>query len=107
MFIALSWRHYQSKLYLAAMEVVLATRSQRDVLALVHLTEQQAVRHREQIRKIFPDSPLNDRELTEVLVTIHCFLTGLTMEIVMEPHLSNIGGYLRRISKSMVAMLQG
>lgn len=106
MFVALSWRHYQDKLYLAAIEILMVTRSHREVVSLVELTEQQAVEHRKRMREIFPECELDDRALTEALISNHIFLTGLTVETILEPRLGNIGGYLRRATQAMVAMLQ-
>ncbi len=106
LFVVLSWRHYQSPLYLAAIEILMATRSQREIVSLTELTEHQAAEQRQRIREIFPECDLNDRALSEVLTSTHVFLTGLSVETILEPKLVNIGGYLRRATRAMVVMLK-
>ena len=106
LFVVMSWRHYQSKLYLATIEILMATRSQREIVSLVELTEHQAVEQRRRIRQIFPECQLDDRALSEVLTSTHVFLTGLTVETLLKPKLVNIGGYLRRCTRAMVVMLK-
>ncbi len=106
LFVVMSWRHYQSPLYLATIEILMATRSQREIVSLVDLTAHLAVEQRQRIREIFPECKLNDRALSEVLTSTHVFLTGLTVETIMSPKLVNIGGYLRRATRAMVIMLK-
>ncbi|ARN75814.1 TetR/AcrR family transcriptional regulator [Oceanicoccus sagamiensis] len=106
LFVVLSWRHYQSALYLATIEILMATRSQREIVTLTQLTDHQAVEQRQRIREIFPECQLDDRALAEVLTSTHVFLTGLTVETILEPKLVNIGGYLRRCTRAMVVMLK-
>lgn len=105
MFIALSWRHYRSDIYVATLEILIATRSHRNVVSLVQLTKQQAAAHNKRIREIFPECPLDDRALSEVMIASHCSLTGLTVEVILQPKLVNIGGYLRRIASALEMML--
>ena len=106
LYVTLSWQHYQSDLYLAVLEILLATRSRRDVSTYLQLAPELGERHRAQIRKIFPECKLDDRGLMEVMRTTHCFLTGLTIDKLLEPSLSNLGGYLRRAELAMAAMIE-
>ena len=84
----------------------MATRSQREIVSLADLTQQQAIEQRQRIREIFPECKLDDRALSEVLTSTHVFLTGLTVETILEPKLVNIGGYLRRCTRAMTMMLK-
>ena len=106
LFVVLSWRYYQSDLYLATIEVLMMTRSQGVIVSLVDLIEHQAAEQRQRIRQIFPDCELDDRALSEVLRYVHVFLTGLTIETILEPKLVNIGGYLRRLTRAVTTMLK-
>jgi hypothetical protein len=87
-------------------EISLVTRSQRNVVSLVQLTDQQAVQHRKRLRGILPECQLDNRALTEVLISIHTYLTDLVIETILEPRLTNIGGYLRLATRAVVGMLQ-
>jgi hypothetical protein len=106
LFISLSWRHYQSDLYLSLVEVLMSTRRLQDVRGQVDMTKQFAVTMSGILRKICPECTLDDRALMEVLVSNHCYLTGLSTFMVLNPTLGNIGGYLRRAKRAMLAMLQ-
>ena len=96
LFVSLSWRHYQSDMYLATLEILMVTRGQRELVSLVNLTEAQAAKQRNRIREIFPECKLDDRQLKEALNTLNSFLTGLTVQTILVPSLVNIGGYIRR-----------
>jgi AcrR family transcriptional regulator len=106
MYVAMCWRHYQSDLCLAALETLMATRRFRDLDSLTRLTEQQGVFFQKRIREIFPECQQDQRGLTLLLVHTHCALTGLTLETILKPTLVNIGGFLRQISDTMLAMIQ-
>ena len=106
LFVVLCWRHYQSQLYLATVEILMVTRSQQVIASLVDLTEHQATEQRQRLRQIFPECELDDRGLSEVFTYTHVFLTGLSIEGIREPGMVNIGGYLRRLSGAITKMLK-
>ncbi len=106
LYVTLSWQHYQSDLYLAVLEILLATRSRRDASTYLQLAPELGEHHRAQVRKIFPECQLDDRNLMEVMRSTHCFLTGLAIDKLLEPDLPNLGGYLRRVVLSMKAMIE-
>lgn len=106
LYVTLSWQHYQSDLYLAVLEILLATRSRRDASTYLRLAPELGEHHRAQVRKIFPECQLDDRSLMEVMRSTHLYLTGLTIDKLLEPDLSNLGGYLHRVVQSMIAMIE-
>ena len=106
LYVTLSWQHYQSDLYLALLEILLATRSSRDATTYLQLAPELGEHHRAQIRKIFPECKLDDRSLMEVMRSTHLFLTGLAIDKLLEPDLANLGGYLRQVVVSMIAMIK-
>lgn len=106
MYVTLVWRHYQTDLSRATLDILLAARTHRQAISLAALTEQQSKKHLRRIRQVFPECQLDDRNLSEVLITVHCFLTGLAVETFLQPRVISIGVYLRRITHSMVAMLK-
>ena len=106
LYVTISWHHYQSDLYLAVLETLLATRNQRTVSTYLLLQPELEKNHLAKIRKIFPECTLDDRNLIEAMRCTHCFLTGLTLDKLLEPSLGNLGGYIRRAIQSMTAMIE-
>ena len=52
--------------------------------------------HIETLHEIFHDSDLTDEQLQEALIFVHCLLTGLTIEKVLEKELRGEQRHLRR-----------
>lgn len=102
----LSWCHCKTDLFLARIEMLMASRSHREASSLKAMSKQQAAAMRPRFRAIFPECRLDDRMLMESLVLMHSSLIGLVVQTLIEPKLVNIGGYLRRISRAMLAMLE-
>lgn len=105
-FIDLMWKHYQSDVYLAALEILLAARG-RQVSVQSIITERQSRGHVKTMREIFPDLKLTDRQVLDTLEFVHCFLTGLTVESVFEAKTNNAPQFLQRIKTMLDAMLNG
>lgn len=105
-FVDRMWVHYQSDVYLAALEILLAGRGSEDPTQSL-LVERQARGHTRTLREIFHDSKLTDRQLLEALVFIHCFMTGLTIERMFESRLPAGPRHLQRIKQVLLSMLKG
>jgi len=103
-FIDRMWRHYQSDVYMAALEILLATRGFQDHTPSL-LAERQARGHLKTQREIFFDSRLDDKPLLDALVFVHSFMTGLTIERMFEHKMPNIDGHLKRIKWVLLTML--
>jgi len=106
LFVDLMWQHYQSDVYLAALEILLASRG-RLVSVQSIITERQSRGHVKTLREIFPDIKLNDKQTLEALEFVHCFLTGLTIEGVFETKADNTSAFLQRAKAMFEAMLNG
>lgn len=106
LFIDLMWRHYQSDVYLAALEILLASRG-RQITVQSIISERQSRGHVKTLREIFPNLKLSDKQSLETLEFVHCFLTGLTVEGVFETKTDNTGTFLQRIKNMFAAMLNG
>lgn len=103
-FVERMWRHYQSDMYMAALEILLATRGfQRNTPSL--LAERQTRGHLKNLREIFYDSKLDDKRILEALVFVHCFMTGLTIERMFENKVPSMGRHLQRIKLVLLTML--
>jgi len=106
LFVDLMWQHYQDDLYLAALEILLAGRNAAEGRNVpTSMFEQSAREHIETIRSIFDDAALGDDQIQECLIFIHCFLTGLTIEKVLEAEVRNADRHIRRIKLMLLTML--
>lgn len=106
-FVHKMWEHYQSELYLAAMEILLATRGLRDEEYAARRTREQGKTHLRLMREIFPDAAITDEQCREALIFCHSTLTGLTLERVLEPQTRDFSRYLQRIKLMLLGMLSG
>jgi AcrR family transcriptional regulator len=95
-FVDCMWEHYQDDAYLAALEILLAGREINGHSPTMATFEQQAREHIETLREVFHDSDLTDEQLQEALIFVHCLLTGLTIEKVLEKELHGEQRHLRR-----------
>ncbi len=101
MLVSLVWRHYQSDYYLAFIDVLLATRSQRTAAKLFEQNSRNAQVYHQRVRQIFPECQLDDRALTEALNDAHFLMNGLTVALIADPEIRNTGGYLRRATQAL------
>jgi AcrR family transcriptional regulator len=92
-FVDCMWEHYQDDVYLAGLEILLAGREGNPGMAAFDL---RAKEHLKTLHEIFYDSDLNDEQLQEALIFVHCLLTGLTIEKVLEKELRGELRHLRR-----------
>jgi AcrR family transcriptional regulator len=98
LFVERMWQHYQSDVYLAALEILMAARGGPENTPSMW-TEQQARGHLQTLRNIFFDCALADQQMLENLEFVHCFLTGLTIERLFDPKPRRISLHLRRIKQ--------
>ncbi len=92
-FVDCMWSHYQDDVYLAGLEILLAGREANTRMATF---DQRAREHIQTLHEIFHDSTLGDEQLQEALIFLHCLLTGLTIEKVLEKELRGEERHLRR-----------
>ena len=92
-FVDCMWEHYQDDVYLAGLEILLAGRESNSGMATFDL---RAKEHLKTLHEIFHDSDLTDEQLQEALIFVHCLLTGLTIEKVLEKELRGEQRHLRR-----------
>ena len=103
-FVDLMWLHYQDDVYLAALEILLAGRGQEPSME-ASVFETRAHEHIATLREIFFDSELNDEHIQEALVFIHCVLTGLTIEKVLEGEIRYADRHIRRCKLMLLTIL--
>ena len=103
-YVAAAWRHYQSDEYMAAMEILLATRGEGR-----HINDQLFSRSRADHlalgRRIFHDSQATDGQVQEAVYCVHCMLTGVLLETALEPvnfDSTPYVGHLRRLLQALL-----
>ncbi|MDR3416840.1 MAG: helix-turn-helix domain containing protein [Nevskia sp.] len=106
LFVDRMWLHYQSNLYLVALEILLATREDSDHPARAW-EARQGKAHLKIVREIFFDTRLTDARIREALTFTHCCLTGLRIESIFESRVKNLDNHLQRIKMAMLIMLSG
>ena len=105
-FVDRMWQHYQSDLYVATLEILLASRK-NPLRAADSKIQQQSSHHAHTMQAWFSDCALADDDLLEALIYTHTFLTGLMIEQVFEGVIANEEAHLARIKRSMLQMLRG
>jgi AcrR family transcriptional regulator len=95
-FVDCMWEHYQDDVYLAGLEILLAGREAGGHSPAMATFDQRAREHIETLHEIFHDCDLTDEQLQEALIFVHCLLTGLTIEKVLEKELRGEQRHLRR-----------
>ena len=93
-FVDCMWEHYQDDVYLAGLEILLASREM--VNRRMATFDENAREHIKTLHEIFHDSDLTDDQLQEALIFVHCMLTGLTIEKVLEKEVRGEQRHLRR-----------
>ena len=99
-----AWDHYRGDAYMAAIEILLATRGH------VGATQELAVGHsREEHlalgRRIFHDSTASKQRMLESIYVVHCMLTGILIETVLEGADFNARVYTRHLKKMVLELL--
>ena len=95
-FVDCMWEHYQDDVYLAGLEILLAGREAGGHSPAMATFDQRAREHIQTLHEIFHDCDLTDEQLQEALIFVHCLLTGLTIEKVLEKELRGEQRHLRR-----------
>ncbi|MEZ5571118.1 MAG: TetR/AcrR family transcriptional regulator [Halioglobus sp.] len=99
-----AWAHYRGAEYMATLEILLASRG--------HGATAQALsvgRSREEHlllgRQIFHDSSASRPHLLEAIYIVHCMLTGILIETVLEGSGFNARVYTRHLKKIVAGLL--
>jgi len=79
-----AWAHYRGDEYMATLEILLASRGYGGAapdLSISHSREE----HLALGRRIFHDSTASRKTLQQAIYVVHCMLTGILIETVLEP----------------------
>ncbi|WP_157976551.1 TetR/AcrR family transcriptional regulator [Parahaliea mediterranea] len=99
-----AWYHYQGDEYMATMEILLATRGHGKAGNDLSISRSRKA-HLDLARRIFHDSKGSDRVFQEVIYTVHCMLTGILIEMALEPESFDPRAYIKRLKITVTDML--
>ena len=103
-YIDAAWQHYQGEEYMAALEILLATRGHGKAEQDLSISGSRDA-HIKLGRRIFHDSKATDKVLSEVIYVVHCMLTGILVESVLEPDSFSVKMYIRHLKNIAKDML--
>ena len=83
-YVDLAWEHYRGDEYMAAMEILLASRGQGGAIEDLSISRSRE-EHLALARRIFHDSTASNQRMQEAIYVVHCMLTGILIETVLEP----------------------
>lgn len=103
-FVERLWKHYQTDMFIVAVEILLASRGfesrpSRD------WEQQQLAGHLRAFRDIFHDVDKRSAQMLEALTYVHIVLMGMTMERVFESRARSVKQHLQRLKGSLREML--
>ncbi|MGI9283969.1 MAG: TetR/AcrR family transcriptional regulator [Pseudomonadales bacterium] len=104
-FVDTAWAHYQGAEYMAALEILLATRAQQEQSSAMSIEKNQAQAQLHLWRSIFPEATNSDEQLLDDIQIVHCMLIGATIQRVLESQSLEAGNYLRRVKQILLALL--
>ncbi len=99
-----AWYHYQGEEYMATLEILLATRGHGKAANDLSISRSRE-EHLKLGRRIFHDSGVSDRGLQEVIYIVHCMLTGILIEMALEPKSFDARIYTRHLKTVVMGLL--
>jgi len=99
-----AWAHYRGDEYMATVEILLASRGASGAIEDLSMGRSRE-EHIALARRIFHDSSASKRRLQEAIYIVHCMLTGILIETVLEPEGFDPGvytGHLKRMVKDLL-----
>ena len=104
-FVDRMWAHYQTDVYLVALEIPLATRAERHELRAWE--ERHGATHLNLVREIFADCKVSPAKVREAVTYVHFLMTGISVEGAFEQDVKSIGRHLERLKATLLLMLTG
>lgn len=99
-----AWEHYRGDEYMATMEILLASRGYGSAVEELSISRSRE-EHLALGRRIFHDSTASKKQLQEAIYIVHCMLTGILIETVLEPYGFNPGVYTAHLKRIVKALL--
>ncbi len=105
-FVDRMWAHYQDEVYLAAIEIIMASRDAESAHTQVVVFDWPSKDHIALMTRVFGDTGRRPSDLLDVLIFVHSLLTGLTITKVMGGGRAKLDLYLANAKASMEAMIR-
>ncbi len=99
-----AWYHYQGDEYMATLEILLATRGHGKARNDLSVSRSRSA-HMSLARRIFHDSRASDALIQESIYLVHCMLTGILIEIALEPESFSPKPHMKRLKSVLHGML--
>lgn len=99
-----AWAHYCGDEYMATLEILLASRGHGSAVEELSISRSRE-EHIVLGRRIFHDSSASRQRLQEAIYIVHCMLTGILIETMLEPVRFNPKVYtshLKRLVKDLL-----
>ncbi len=103
-YVDLAWQHYCGDEYMATMEILLASRRRSGAIENLSIGRSRE-EHLALARRIFHDCTVSNQSMQEAIYIVHCMLTGILMETVLEPVGFNPRVYTRHLKKMLMGLL--
>ena len=104
-FVDRMWAHYQTDVYLVALEILLATRAERHKLRAWE--ERHGAAHLSVVREIFADTRISTAKVKEALNYVHFLMTGISIESAFEEEVKDVGKHIQRLKATLLLALTG
>ena len=104
MYVQAAWEHYQGEEYMATLEILLAARGHGRATQGLPVTRSRDD-HLQLGRRIFHDSTVSDNQMREAIYTVHCMLTGILIEMALEPQTFDPRPYTKRLKSVLQTIL--
>ena len=103
-YVDVAWEHYRGDEYMATMEILLASRG------VGRATDEPSIKrsraeHLALARRIFHDSSASNQCMQEAIYVVHCMLTGILIETVLEPVGFRARVYTAHLQKIVMQLL--
>jgi AcrR family transcriptional regulator len=103
-YVDLAWEHYRGEEYMATIEILLASRRHDGATEDLSFSRSRED-HLALGRRIFHDSTVSNRRLQEAIYIVHCMLTGILIETVLEPAGFNARVYTGHLKQIVMGLL--
>ena len=103
-YVDVAWEHYRGDEYMATMEILLASRGHGGAVEDVSMSRSRE-EHLALGRRIFHDSTASKQRMQQAIYIVHCMLTGILIETVLEPAGFNPGVYTGHLKTMVKALL--
>ncbi len=104
-YVDLAWEHYRGDEYMATMEILLASRRHGGAVEDISIQSQPGRITLPWGGASFMTVQLSNQRMQETIYIVHCMLTGILIETVLEPAGFNARVYTGHLKKIVMGLL--